>query len=330
MKRNLSMAILFVFHCLLFISIPISHAEADRYVPTKIKVGDYKLQNGKPVSGKYSVRWWDLEPFHIAVDDNHKFYVLDIYRKKVLLFMPDGKLVKEITLRGISFPYTNRTVDDGYMYYMIQVSSDGHLMYVTSGSNEYSWTIFDYKGTPIKKNLSILTLFNRVCNDRFVTDAEVLDRYLNIVREVTKHVYDGELFDSTYNFYSLGQSLIMAKPVLLKMDANRRSIWKKEIIGHNKAIRLLGVDGEDNVYILMDAPRGLIKMNKNGDTVTSISLPNDPLLSGDKFVKGLFRVMCDGTIYYFPPYLPLLFGPMQKNGGEYAIYKFELLKAQVR
>ncbi len=316
--------IIYFVALILLCSNPLWKLSAATHLPThytakQIKLGDYQYKNGKAASGTFSVPWWELEPFHVAVDDRQHIYVLDIYNKKVLLFSPEGKMLKEITLKDISFPYTNRNIDDGYMYYMIQVSSDGRLIYVTGGSNEYNWTIFDDKGNPVKKDISIFTLFARGCNDKFTTDDKVLDRNLNVVKEVTKHVYDGEIFDSTFNFYSLGQSPKGATPSVSKMTTDRRMVWKKEIGEHKKALRLLGVDGEDNIYILTDDPAEILRMDKNGELAANISFPSESLFEKSIFSKGIFRVLCDGTIYYFPPYLP----GSQAKEGRYVIYKFE-------
>ena len=325
MKKTLWLVVLSLFCFIplrgIFASTPSS---IHNYTAKRIKLGEYQYQNGKPVLGTFSVPWWELEAFHIAIDDKHNIYVLDIYGKKVLHLSPDGALMQEIILKDINFPYTNRNMDDGYMDYGIQVSSDGSLLYVSDGFNEYSWTIFADKGTPIKRNILIYAPFNRACNDNsgFTTDSAVVDKNLNLVKEVTKHVYGDEMFDSTFSFYSLDQSPKVAIPFISKISADRHMIWKKEIRSHKKALRLIGVDVENNIFILTDGPAEILKMNKDGEPIANISFPNDPIFEGGKFAKGVFRVLCDGTIYYLPPYLPVLSDQSQKDKRQYAVYKF--------
>ena len=325
MKKTLWLVVLSLFCFIplrgMFASTPSS---IHNYTAKRIKLAEYQYQNGKPVLGTFSVSWWELEAFHIAIDDKHNIYVLDIYGKKVLHLSPDGALMQEIILKDINFPYTNRNMDDGYMDYGIQVSSDGSLLYVSDGFNEYSWTIFADKGTPIKRNILIYAPFNRACNDNsgFTTDSAVVDKNLDLVKEVTKHVYGGEMFDSTFSFYSLDQSPKVAIPSISKISADRRMIWKKEIRSHKKALRLIGVDVENNIFILTDGPAEILKMNKDGEPIANISFPNDPIFEGGKFAKGIFRVLCDGTIYYLPPYLPVLSDQSQKDKRQYAVFKF--------
>lgn len=320
MKKLMYGSMSTLFLILLFANIHPAIAETDNYSSRKIYLGNFKVQKSRPVSGTLSVRWWDLDPFNVAVDDNNNIYVLDIYSKKVLSFAPDGKLIKEIALKNVSFPYTDRNIDDGHMDYLIQVSSDGSLIYVTDGSEEYMWTIFDERGTPIKNKIQIFTLFNRTCKV-FSTESALLDINLNQVKQVTKHVYGGEIFDSKFNFYSINAKQKDKKVSLTKMNTDRHEIWKKEISGTKKAIRLLGVDGEDNIYVLTDGPYEIVKVNKDGQSLSRISLPKEPLFTSGNFKNGIFRILCDGTIHYFPPSVKV---QEIKNGvGEYAVYKFD-------
>ena len=300
----------------------ISYAEVERYTTTKIKLGNYQIENGKPVLSDYSVRWWELEPFNIAVDDNHYIYILDIYNRKVVKLMPNGNLTKKIELKEITFPYIDRAKEDGYMNYMIQVSSDGSFIYAIGGSNEFNWTIYDGNGNVLKKDMEVLSSFRRICNDRFATDSDILDTSLKSVKQITKHVFEGEIFDSEYSFYSI-DNRSSSNSILTKKGMSRQDLWKREIKGYEKAIRLLGVDGKDNIYVLVDGPPAITKLNKKGELISDILLPHDSVFTGHNFLKGIFEIVCDGSFYYFPPYLGPLSRDQKKIRHEYSIYKFQ-------
>jgi len=319
MKKTYNILFLTALFAILFsYYVSLSLADANNYTSKRILLGEYRLHNDKAISSTHSIRWWELEAFNIAIDDNKNIYILDIYNKRVLKLKPDGSLINKISLKDINFPYADRSTEDGYMDYMIQVSSDGKYLYVTGGSEVYSWYIFDSNGLPVRKNISILSNFNRICGNKFVTESDVLDSQLNIIKHVTDHVYAGEIFDSAFNFYSLNQ-----KNIIVKRSNSRQEIWKQGVTGYSQAIRFIGVDVEDNIYVLMGSPLGIAKLSKTGKLFTSISLPNNLIYSNENIRKGIFRVLCDGNIYYFPPYIPIWQSITQKGKGEYSIFKFE-------
>ena len=330
MKKQFYVINLMVLSLLvIFVWQDISYAASETYVTKKIKLGDYKQQNGKPTSGTYSVHWWDLENVHFAVDENHKVYVLDIYNKKVLQLSPEANLVKEIVLKGIEFPYTNKNIDDGSMIYPIEVSSDGNFIYVVGGSEEYNWTIFKNDGVLVKKNVHRME-FYRTCNGRFVSGREILDNNLNSVGKFKGSLAKPKLVsDSEDNLYLLNLApkymlkTPFEKPYLTKKTPDGKQIWKKEINGHKKALGILGTDSNNNIYVLMDGSLGIVKLNKeDGEQIERISLPSDLTYTNKEWKWNNFRVLCDGTVYYFPPTKQNK-GSKSKGLNEYAIYIFE-------
>ncbi len=292
-------------------------AEAEYYTSKKIQL------NGIPINTNLDINKRYLEPSNaavsqFAVDDNLNLYVLDIYGKKVFRIRPKGDYADEIFLNGAEFPYTSKDIDDGHMDYLIQVSSDGKLIYVTEGTDDFNWSIYNESGISVRKNMPLLTSFERVCSE-FKTEDKVLDARLNLLKQVTKHVYAGEIFDSNSNFYTIKSVKKATKQYLTKLSSSRKEIWKIEL-NHKKVIRLLGADGNDNIYVLVEEPAGITKVNKEGQVVANISFSKDPNLPNVKFNKGVFKILCDGTIYLFPP---TKIPSKQMKIKEYSVYKFD-------
>jgi hypothetical protein len=66
------------------------------YKARKISLGTFKMgDNGFGKEGSYGVAWDRLETSHVSVTDSHSIFILDRNGKRVLLFDPDGKKIKE-------------------------------------------------------------------------------------------------------------------------------------------------------------------------------------------------------------------------------------------
>jgi hypothetical protein len=331
-KKNIMPIVLPLMISLMFI-VTSSNGGDIPYQTKKVRLGIFKVQSGKPYSGTNDIRWWDIESNHIAIDDSHRIYVLDIYKSRVLIFSPDGALLKVVILKDIAFPYTNRNIEDGYLEYMIQVSADGAFLYITGGSKEYDWTIFDKNGNPVKKNIERDVLFSRRCaGNKFVgfyTEFDLLDTELNIIKHLKSHIVQGELYDTLGNTYMMNRTLLLRRPVLTKKDSIGRKVWDSEIEGYKVAMKILGIDGNNNVYVLMGEPYGIAKIDNSGQVVTHILFPSDLIIHNDRLLlSGRFIVQCDGSIYYVPP-ISLYdeqYRTMFLNKGEYAIYRFDQMK----
>jgi hypothetical protein len=302
------------------VSIKSVYADEANYLIKKIKLADFLLTDEQSPSGAYSVHWWEINPNLIASDEDGRIYVLDVYKKRILKFSPKGDFISEVTLKDINFPYAGTGES---FFYMMQVSSDGKFFYVVEGSNELNWTVFNSAGMPLKKNI-VLMKFVRRCNDKFIVYKDVLDLNLNRVKRIkVPDIYRGELFDSIDNFYSLNETLITKKPVLVKTGPDGSKIWKKEIKDYSRAIKMLGVDGTDSIFVLMDGPLEIVKFSKEGEQISKMQVPNDLLFLNKETAGNHFQVLCNGTLVCFPSVNIV----KNRSKGEYFIYKFEMNKS---
>ena len=301
-----------------FISSRPNPNTTEQYEFKKLILGNYTNETNKSASSSYSIRWWDLEPFHLAADDNQQIYLLDIYNDKVHHFNAEGKHIKEISLKCASFPNRERNSDkdDSYTEYRIQVSSSGTYFYI--GAYDDYLAIYDGNGLQQRKGLTV-DILKRICNDKFISWGQIVDNKMNVVKDF-KQYSENEIIDSQYNYYSL--DLDMGTQFIVKKNSDKKIIWKKEISGNNNALSLIGADGGDNIYILMSDYLGIRKINSDGIVITNVLLPNDEVFSNENLIKGVFQLLCDGTIYYFPNYHEISGTQSQKAKGEYVIYKF--------
>lgn len=259
--------------------------------------------------GKCAVPWWMAINCLITLDEHHNIYVLDIYTNRIVLLQYDSKLLKEVFLKNIT--YKNLSCECRGCP-LVQVAPQGNLFYLISGDGHYI-SLYNSKGIQIKKILSPV-FFDRQCDGTIKTSNEIWDMNLNMIKKIPLNSNNG-YYDLKSNLYSLDEQ---DKLVLIKKNLDGRKVWSKKIMGHEKIIGILGIDREDNIYIRMDNPFGIVKMTKDGTVVARITFPPDLKLL--KFAT--YQVLCDGTIYGFPSHVDIASGKAQKAKGEYAIYKF--------
>jgi|GEM_PF-5149674 len=322
MKKQL----IYLSICLILVALAgrtaLSHAEMENYRFKKIKLGEYKIKNGFTASGTYSVSWLELQTSHVTFDDELRVYVLDKKAQRVLQFDADGKLINTIVLKDIDFSDKSEELgDDGYISYQIQVSSDGSYFYITEGGKENNWAIYNSNGLPIKKNVNQQWL-RRSCDNNFKADGGLieLDQNLNVVDKIklSKPLKKNEIVSTEKYLYSFATKANSSTFIVTKAYFDRKEMWKKTVEG--KALRILGTDGHDNLYILVDNPLGIIKISSQGEKISTISLPKDSFFRDWRYVS--FNVLCNGTIYCIPTYFALWKGQQDKERGEYYIYRF--------
>ncbi len=273
------------------------------YVSKEIIIGKYDQKDGQPLIGKDGVGWWKVESFHVAMDELKRVYVLDIYRSKILQFSPDGILVRELNLKDTAFPYTNLDIDDGYMDYSIKVNRDGSYFYVMT--DEFKWTVFNGSGESVKQKEIIPTTIsmNRLCDDRLITNYEIMDAQFNSLSKLTYTL-------RVQNDYPISDDVLLSysnstrRPSVIKMNSARKLFWEKKVDRECIIMAILGVDGSGNIYLLVDKPAGIVKIDNNGRFIARLTLPkeaSDFIINGT--VRGTYQVLCDGSIYYIPPML---------------------------
>lgn len=277
----------------------------ERYVSKEIIIGKYDYKDGQPLVGKDGVSWWKLESFQVAMDDLKRIYVLDVYRSKILQYSPDGVLVRELTLKDTKVPYSNPDIDDGGIGSGIKVNRDGSYFYVIT--DEFTWTVFNSSGEPLKQKEIIPTTIslNRLCDDRLITNYEVMDVQFNVLSKLKNMAWvqndypisDDIMFNYRHTYFT-------RRPYLMKMNSARKLYWEKKVDGERIIMAILGIDGNGNIYLLVDQPVGIVKLDNNGRFVARLTLPkeaSDFIKNGT--VRGTYQVLCDGTIYYIPPML---------------------------
>lgn len=312
----------------LMVCVTLSLAGTENYSTEKIVLGEFKVKNGFTDASTFSVPWLELETSHVAFDDSHKIYILDKSKKKVLQFTSEGKLNREITLSSVDFADKSEELgDEGYIRYQIKVSAVGSFIYVTEGGKENNWAVFDKNGKLIKKNIKHNWLQRR-CNDKFsANDGSLeLNNQLEIVNKITGSVdqHQNEVIDSKNSLYSLDLKK-MNSNVLIKKTADGKQLWGKVIVNYKKALSLLGIDGDDCVYVLMDGPLKIIKINSDGEQIADIALPNVAFFKDWRYVS--FNILCDGTVFCVPTHYCLWQELRNSTAAEYEymIYKFQKL-----
>jgi len=308
--------------CIILATPSLNHA-LETYVPKRIVLGTYIKLTSR--FGTYNIPWIYVRATHVAVDDHRNIYVLDRQAKRVLLLSEKGTLIKEINLSAVDFSDKSYELgDEGYIEYQLEVSSDGKFIYVTEGGKENNWAVLHDNGAIIKKNISLKWLKRR-CGDRFRADSGAIevDNRLNLIKKL--NLIDKKekrrVIDSEDNVYYLNlDNRSSNKVILTKLDANGKQIFRKVVLNHSAPLGFLGIDGNNSIYMIIDSPRNIIKMNSNGIIQAKIAFPDDPFFKGWKKCK----VLCDGTIFCTPDYSALWHANKGKFiTGDYLIYFFE-------
>jgi len=307
--------------CIL-LATPSPNFALETYLPKKVVLGKYdKLTRS---FGTYNVPWIDVRATHVAVDDHRNIYVLDRQSKRVLLFSQQGKLIKEINLSAVDFSdKSDELGDEGYIEYQLEVSSDGKFIYVTEGGKENNWAVLHNNGSIIKRNISLKWL-KRKCGDRFEADSGAIevDNKLNLIKKLDfiDEKEKRRVIDSEDNVYYLNlDDRSSNKVILTKLDVNRKQIFRKVVLNYSKPLVFIGIDGKNNIYMVVDSPRNILKVNSDGTIQDKIAIPADPFFKGWNKCK----VLCDGTIFCTPDYSALWHANKENPIGEYLIYFFE-------
>jgi len=295
----------------------------DSYKYSKIVIGNYNKITGD--IGSNNVNWTFVKPSHIAIDEIKNIYVLDVVRKRILIFSNTGVISKEIILSNIDFSDKSEDLgDDGYIEYQIEVSPTGEYIYLTEGGKENNWAVIDNKGNILKNNIYISGV-HRCCDNilRGSDDRYILNNMLNIVYKINISKIDNiqHIVDSENNIYYISKNGSTCKnSFLIKTNSSGKQIFTKSIFDCNSTFRFIGVDGKNNLYIVVDQLRVILKVNKEGIVVNRIKIPVVPFFNG--WIK--FKVLCDGTIVCIPGYSALW---NENNGykidGEYLLYFIE-------
>jgi len=308
--------------CLLLATPTLNYA-LETYVPKKVVLGTYSKRTNK--FGTYNVPWIDVRATHVAVDDHRNIYVLDRQAKRVLLLSQQGKLIKEINLSAVDFSdKSDELGDEGYIEYQLEVSSDGKFIYVTEGGKENNWAVLHNTGAIIKRNIP-LNWLRRECEDRFEADSGAIevDNKLNLIKKLD---FIGEkekrrVIDSENNVYYLNLDDRSSNRVILtKLDVNRKQVFRKVVLNNSAPLVFIGIDGNNNIYMVVDSPRNILKVSSDGIIQAKIAIPTDPFFKGWNKCK----VLCDGIIFCTPDYSALWHANRGKLiTGEYLIYFFE-------
>lgn len=246
----------------------------------------------------------------------------------MLLFNSDGNHLKDIHLKNVVFTdKSNEEGEDSYIAFKLRVQADGNKFYITEGGKETNWAIVDSNGIPIKKNIfREFYWLERICNStnfRSTQDKSVIDENLNTIKSIPYKLDRNKLYaiDSSNSIYSTKRAQKAGKTVMVeKVTAEGKLLWKKEIDGI-KPLRFIGTDGANNVYLLVDAPLQILKLNQNGNKLAVIPVPNEPYFKRWEMVS--WHVLCDGTIYCIPTNWALFNSNKDKNPNEFAMYFFE-------
>ena len=307
------------------LSATFSFAESEKYVSRKVVLGTYNFRG----IGSLNMPWRYVQNHEIAVDDNHQVYVLHREGKRILVFSPDGKHKKDVNLKNVNLTdKSDEEGEDSYIAFTLKVSADGNKFYITEGGKETNWAIVGINGTPIKKNLfRKFYWLERICNStnfRSTQDISVIDENLNITKTIPYKFDRNRLYavDSSNSIYSTKRAQKAEKnSVVEKVTAEGKLFWEKKIEGCNKPLRFVGTDGENNVYLLVDAPLRVIKLNQEGNKLADIPVPSIPYFKKWEMVD--WHVLCDGTIYCIPHHWALFNSNKDKNPNEFAMYFFE-------
>jgi hypothetical protein len=305
--------------------LAINPAFAGEYTVRKAVLGTYNA-NGK---GTMGVSWSYVKNHEISLDEDRNIYVLDRVGKRVLKFNSEGKHLNDVRLKDVDFKdKSEEEGDDGYIAFTLKTSADGNKFYVTEGGRETNWAVIGSDGNPIKKNmLRNFYWIQRICNSnnfRSVQDKSVINANLDTIKTIPAKLDKNKTYvlDSSDNLYFTERK---SKPgrdaVVGKSTAEGKVLWKKEIKGCKNALRFIGGDGQDNVYLLADTPLRIIKLDKDGNSLAEIPVPSEAFFKKWEMVD--WYVLCDGTICCIPYYWALFNSNKGRRVNEFAVYYFE-------
>jgi hypothetical protein len=303
----------------------VNPAFAMEYIVRKAVLGTYDAK-GK---GTLGMSWSYVKNHEISVDENRNIYVLDRVSKRVLKFNSDGKHLNDIQLKNVDFrDKSEEEGDDGYIAFTIKASADGNKFYLTEGGRETNWAIISSDGTPIEKNLlRNFYWIQRVCNSnnfRSIQDKSIINPKLDTIKTIPAKVDKNKTYalDSSDNLYFTERNSKSGKDAVVgKSTAEGKLLWRKVIKGCKKALRFIGGDSQDNVYLLADIPLRIIKLDKDGNSLAEISVPTEAHFKKWEMVD--WHVLCDGTIYSIPHYWALFNSNKGRRLNEFALYFFE-------
>ena len=205
-----------------------SFAEGEQYVAKKVVLGTYKANR----PGSLNMPWPFVQNHEIAVDDNHKSYVLNRVSNRVLMFNPDGNHIRDIRLNNVDLTNkSNEEGEDSYIAFTLKVSADGNKFYITEGGKETNWAIIDSNGIPIKKNLfRKFYWLERICNStnfRSTQDNSVIDGNLNIIKTIPYKRDRDRLYavDSSNSIYSTKRTQKTDKNAMVEKVTAEEQLW---------------------------------------------------------------------------------------------------------
>lgn len=306
----------------IFLSQVFAAHSAEIYKPRKILLGTFKMNKtgfSKNDSCSYGVDWDMIRTSHVSVANDHSIFILDRRSKRVLQFDPSGNKVREVLLQDADFSdKSDELGDDGYIPYQLYVSSRGHRLYTSGGGKADNWTIYNLSGQPIRKNVRIKRL-NKTCYGSFVANDG--RQYLNESLEFTKQGLSPGNRDIAGNIISVVlQRKNGSKTLITKKTREGHEIWKKDLTNYSVIGQIIGLDGEGNIYLLVNARKKILKLNKNGKTLGVITFPPDRFFMDGSFIS--FQVICDGTIYVVPDYFAIWHSNKGNETKSYWLYEF--------
>jgi hypothetical protein len=196
-------------------------------------------------------------------------------------------------------------MDDSGIDSGIKVNRDGSYFYIITG--EFTWTVFNSSGEPIKQKEIIPTTISLIqsCDDKLITNYEVMDGQFNVLSKLKTTAWVQNDYPISDSFmYNYRHTYFTRRPYLMKLDPMRKVLWEKKVEGERIIRSILGIDGNGNIYLLVDKPVGIVKLDNNGRFVARLVLPkeaSDFIKNG--IARGTYQVLCNGTIYYIPPML---------------------------
>ncbi|MCX5849932.1 MAG: hypothetical protein NTW65_10845 [Deltaproteobacteria bacterium] len=275
---------------------------AEGYKGRKILLGTFTMGEYGGKNDSYGVHWDMVRTSHVSVAKNHSIFILDRMGKRVLQFEPDGKIVREILLQGADFYDRSEELgDDGYIPYQLYVSGSGSRLYTSGNGSADNWTVYDLSGRPIRKNVRVKKL-EKTCKGSFVANDG--RQYMNDSLEVTKLGLAPAHRDVEGNIISVMlQRKKDSKASIIKKTKEGHEVWKKDLMSYGEICQIVGLDGEGNIYLLVNARTKILKLNKDGKETGIITFPSDPFFKDGRFLS--FQVICDGTIYVVPSYFTI-------------------------
>ena len=319
-----------------------------KYAIQRIVLGTFKVDEGKPygTADEKGVHWMTMGKAALAIDDSGRIYVLS--GSSVFTYGENGKFNKEIVLRDISSEYRAGS---------IEVSADGTRLYITLKKKDESKNrIYDNSGNIVESKGNYDSI-RRSCKDNFLAEKygvnknaieknelHALDKNLKLIKDLKNYYLPNMrlnerplgFFDASLNYYFTDYM-----PSITKIDVEGKVVSKKKILVQGENCRLVGIDADGNLYALVftDNHNNIIKVNKNLETVASISLEslakdleNVNSIQSDGSEVQNYLVTCNGTIYFIPNYYdsinPAFAYAYQeyRKRGEYVIYKIEHIK----